>query len=139
MDMRDIYKIENLKEKIREEIVLAMRRSVDSFKEYVKTEDEHENYPKQVSVEGEYIQTNYGCEKDNYYYCFIPGYVRFIYDNSQWRSNCIFFNDKFKCWFVYDIDRKEYVAFEALDTDSQIAFFRMLDNLLFSPTWSWYR
>ena len=53
---------------------------------------------------------------------FLPGFVQFIYENSYLRSGLIFFDDKIKCWFVYDGDKKEYVTFAALDTDSQIAF-----------------
>ena len=130
---RDFYKISDAKRNVREQIVLAMWRSVDSFKDYVCSEDKHDNYPKEVSG-----RTNYGCEKDNYYYCFLPGFVQFIYENSYWRSDLIFFNDKIKCWFVYDGDKKEYVTFEALDTDSQIDILKMLDNLLFSRTWSFW-
>ena len=50
-------------------------------------------------------------------------------------KNIIFYHDKFKCWFVYDKDEKEYTAFEALDTDSQIAFLAMLDNFLSDSSW----
>lgn len=63
---------------------------------------------------------------------FLPGFVQFIYENSYWRSDLIFFDDKIKCWFVYDGDKKEYVTFAALDTDSQIAFYTMLDRLLYT-------
>ena len=129
---RDFYKIEKAKRDVREQILVAMWRSVDSFKQYVSAEDEHDNYPKEVSIGGKYVRTNYGCEKDNYYYCFLPGFVQFIYENSYWRSDLIFFDDKIKCWFVYDGDKKEYVTFEALDTDSQIAFLGQLDRILFS-------
>lgn len=59
---------------------------------------------------------------------FLPGFVQFIYENSYLRSDLIFFDDKIKCWFVYDGDKKEYVTFAALDTDSQIAFYTMLDS-----------
>ena len=135
----EAFKIKILQRDVREQIVLAMWRSVDWFKAYVIAEDEHENYPKEVSIEGKYIRINYGCEKDNYYYCFLPGFVQFVYQNSYWRSDLIFFDDNIKCWFVYDGDKKEYVTFEALDTDSQIAFYEMLDNLLFSKHWTWYR
>jgi len=136
---RERYQIAILQREIREKLVIAMWRSVDSFKNYVIAEDEHDNYPKEVSIEGKYTRANYGCEKDNYYYCFLPGFVQFVYQNSYWRSDLIFFDDNIKCWFVYDGDKKEYVTFEALDTDSQIAFYEMLDNLLFSEHWTWYR
>jgi hypothetical protein len=125
---RDFYQIEaSLRKEVKEKIVLAMWRAVDYFKDYVSSEDEHDNYPKEVSG-----RTNYGCEKDNYYYCFLPGFVQFIYENSYLRSDLIFFDDKIKCWFVYDGDKKEYVTFAALDTDSQIAFYTMLDRLLYT-------
>lgn len=134
---RDFYQIEaSLRKEVKEKIVLAMWRAVDYIKDYV-TEDEHDNYPKEVSIKGK-VRTNYGCEKDNYYYCFLPGFVQFIYENSYWRSDLIFFDDKIKCWFVYDGDKKEYVTFEALDTDSQMAFLKMMDNLMFSRTWSFW-
>ena len=42
----------------------------------------------------------------------------------------IFFNDKIKYLFVYDMDKKEKVAIQALDTDSQIAFLTMLHHVL---------
>ena len=135
---RDFYKISDAKRNVREQIVLAMWRSVDWFKDYVTSEDEHENYPKQVSIEGKYVRTNYGCEKDNYFYCFLPVFVQFIYENRYWRSDLIFYDDKIKCWFVYDGDKKEYVTFEALDTDSQIAFLEILDYFQFRKT-PWYR
>ena len=61
---------------------------------------------------------------------FLPGFVQFIYENSYLRSDLIFFDDKIKCWFVYDGDKK--VTFAALDTDSQIAFYTMLDRLLYT-------
>lgn len=126
--MRQIYNIAKLQEKTREEIVLSMRRYVDLFKKFVI--NDNYDYPKHVSIEGKYKRTQYGCEKDIYYYCFLPGRVQFIHEDSHWRSNLIFFNDKIKCWFVYDKDKKEYVTFEAMDTDSQIAFYSMLDELL---------
>ena len=129
----EAFKIKNLQRDVREQIVLAKWRTVDWFKDYVTAEDEHEYYPKEVSIDGKYIRINYGCEKDNYYYCFLPDFVQFVYKNSYWRSNLIFFDDNIKCWFVYDGDKKEYVTFEALDTDSQIEFYMMLDHLLFFP------
>jgi hypothetical protein len=128
--MRPIHNIAKLQEKNREEIFLSMRRCVGIFKEFVI--DDHDDYPKHVSIEGKYIRTQYGCEKDIYYYCFLPGRVQFIHEDNHWRSNLIFFNDKIKCWFVYDEGRKEYVAFEVIDTDAQIAFFRKLDELLYA-------
>ena len=124
-EKREISKIKLLQRETREQLVLTMWRAVDSFKDYVCSEDDR--YPKEVSG-----RTNYGCEKDNYYYCFLPGFVQFIYENSYWRSDLIFCDDKIKCWFVYDGDKKEYVTFAALDTDSQIAFYTMLDRLLYT-------
>lgn len=126
-EKREISKIELLQRETWEQLVLTMWRAVDSFKNYVCSEFEDDRYPKEVSG-----RTNYGCEKDNYYYCFLPGFVQFIYENSYWRSDLIFFDDKIKCWFVYDGDKKEYVTFAALDTDSQIAFYTMLDRLLYT-------
>ena len=132
--IEDFREIKRLQVDIQEKIVLAMRRKVNWFKDFVNAEDgEYDYYPKYstiVSIEGERTrQTNYGCEKEKYYYCFLEGFVEFIYQNSYWKSNLIFYNDKIKCWFVYDKDKKERVTFEALDTDAQIAFLKKLSNL----------
>lgn len=135
MDRRkDFWEIESLQRNIQEKIVLAMRRKVDWFKDFVNAEDgEYDDYPKYstiVSIEGERTrQTNYGCEKEKYYYCFLEGFVEFIYQNSYWKSNKIFYNDEIKCWFVSDRDKKKCVTFEALDTDAQIAFLEKLSYL----------
>ena len=124
--MSEIYK---LREKVREELVLDMRRSVKWFKDYM-TEYYRSDYDYEKGK-------HYGCKNDIYYYYILPEVVQFIYQNSLYRAKWIFFNDKFKCWFVYDEDKKEYVTFEALDTDTQIEIYRMLENFLDHKNWSW--
>lgn len=103
-------------------------------------ESEHRLYQfvecKDYRVEYKFVKDKHYGSKDNYYYCFFPKVVQFIYQNSHWHSDCIFFDDKFKCWFVYDKDKNDYVTFEALDTDTQIAFLRMLDNFLNYENWT---
>ena len=129
--MEDLVKIENLKEKVREEIVLAMRRRVEDFKYYVTCNKNYEH------PEREFIKDkDYGCKDGKYYYWSLPNAVQFIYQNSHWCSNGIFFNDKIKCWFVRDKDKKGPVTFEALDTDSQIACLEMLDHFIDWKNWS---
>ena len=67
-------------------------------------------------------------------FCGIILFVRWVFNViAKW----IFFNDKFMCWFVYDEGKNEYVTFEALDTDTQIEIFRMLDDFLYDKNWSW--
>lgn len=116
--------IEKMKEKVREEIVLSMRRHVDGFKLYLT---DYSWFDSKYELSRD---EHYGCKDDNYYYCFFPKTVHFIYLKSHWCSNCIFFDDTIKCWFVYDGDKKKYVTFEALDTDAQIEFLNMLDHFV---------
>ena len=127
MGKHEIYK---LREKVREELVLDMRRSVKSIKFYMTDTDYHrEDYDYEKGK-------HYGCKNDIYYYYILPEVVQFIYQNSLYRAKWIFFNDKFKCWFVYDEDKNEYVTFEALDTDTQIEIFWMLEKFLDFKHWS---
>ena len=140
---KDIVEIGHLKEEVREKIVLAMRRRVVGFKSCVtdEKESEHRLYQfvecKDYRDEYHFVKgEDYGCKDDNYYYCFFPKDIQFIYQNSHWCSNCIFFDDKFMCWFVYDKDKNDFVTFEALDTESQIAFLRMLGNFLNFENWT---
>ena len=123
----DIY---NLREKVREELVLDMRRCVKWVKHYMTDEYRRKDYDYEKGK-------HYGRKDDIYYYYILPEVVQFIYQNRLYRAKWIFFNDKFKCWFVYDEDKKEYVTFEALDTDTQIEIFRMLDDFLYDKNWSW--
>ena len=123
----DIY---NLREKVREELVLDMRRCVKWVKHYMTDEYRRKDYDYEKGK-------HYGRKDDIYYYYILPEVVQFIYQNSLYRAKWIFFNDKFKCWFVYDEDKNEYVTFEALDTDTQIEIFRMLDDFLYDKNWSW--
>ena len=139
----EITKIRNSKEKVREDIVLAMRRRIANFKSYLTDSNyksEHlsayffEDYPADY-----YYFTrgkDYGCKDDIYYYWIFPKVVEFIYQNNHYRSNRILFNDKFKCWFVFDKDKNEHVTFEALDTDSQIVFLEMLDHFVDYRRWA---
>lgn len=145
MKIPEIKKIRNSKEKVREDIVLAMRRRVADFKSYLTDsnyESKHlaayffEDYPDDY-----YYFTSgkdYGCKDDIYYYWIPLKVVEFIYQNNHYRSNRIAFNDKFKCWFVYDKDKNEHVTFEALDTDSQIVFLEMLDHFVDYKCWTRY-
>lgn len=127
--MGKIHEIYDLQEKVREELVLGMRRRVWRFKDYMTDEYYRSDYDYERGK-------HYGCKDDIYYYYILPEVVQFIYQNSLYRAKWIFFNDKFKCWFVYDEDKKEYVTFEALDTDTQIEIFSMLDVFLFDKDWS---
>lgn len=129
---RDVIEVLGLKDKVRDEICLAMRRRVELFKELL-TIDKYSNHP-----EFEYIKDqHYGCKDDKLYYCFLPERVQFIYKNSQWSSNRVIFNDDLKCWGVYDNDKKKVVVFEALNTDTQIAILKMLDTFMDDRYWSY--
>ena len=123
----DIY---NLREKVREELVLDMRRSVKWVKHYMTDKYYRSDYDYEKGK-------HYGRKDDIYYYYILPEVVQFIYQNSLYRAKWIFFNDRFKCWFVYDEDKNEYVTFEALDTDTQIEIYRMLEEFLNDKDWWW--
>lgn len=123
----DIY---NLREKVREELVLDMRRCVEWVKHYMTDEYRRKDYDYEKGK-------HYGRKDDIYYYYILPEVVQFIYQNSLYRAKWIFFNDRFKCWFVYDEDKNEYVTFEALDTDTQIEIYRMLEEFLNDKDWWW--
>ena len=128
--MSEIYK---LREKVREELVLDMRRSARMFKNYMT----NRFYSSDCS--GYYYEKgiHYGCKDDIYYYYILPKVVQFIYQNRLYRAKWIFFNDRFMCWFVYDEGKNEYVTFEALDTDTQIEIYRMLEEFLNDKDWWW--
>lgn len=131
VDMKnEIFK---LQWNVREKLVLEMRRCVSVFKDYVtgNYDSEHPNYNYDKG-------RHYGCKDNIYYYWVLPEVVDFIYQNNHYRAEWIFFNDKFKCWLVYDSVKKEYVAFEALDTDSQITLFRMLESFVDYNNWSYH-
>ena len=129
----DVIQVLRLKDKVRDEICLAMRRRVELFKERL-TGDMYSNHP-----EFEYIKDqHYGCKDDKLYYCSLPERVQFIYKNSLWSSNKLIFNDDLKCWGVYDNDKKKGVVFEALNTDAQIAILKMLDTFMDYSHWSYY-
>ena len=132
IDMKDRFEIERLKENVREQIVLAMRRRVSTFKDYVTTVVLEFRHPEYELI----MNTDYGCKDDNRYYCYLPKTDQFIYLDNCGYSNLLIFNDKIKCWFAYDKDKKETVTFEALDTDAQIAFLNMLDLFLDRENWS---
>ena len=125
-----IHEIYKLREKVREELVLDMRRCVEWVKYYMTDKYRRKNYDYEKGK-------HYGCKDDIYYYYILPKVVQFIYQNRLYRAKWIFFNDKFMCWFVYDEGKNEYVTFEALDTDTQIEIFRMLDDFLYDKNWSW--
>lgn len=128
--LRDVIEVLRLKDKVRDEICLAMRRRVELFKELL-TSDKYSNHP-----EFEYIKDqHYGCKDDKLYYCLLPERVQFIYKNSLWSSNKLIFNDDLKCWGVYDNDKKKVVVFEALNTDAQIAILNMLVTFMDDSHW----
>ena len=130
--LRDVIEVLRLKDKVRDEICLAMRRRVELFKELL-TSDKYSNHP-----EFEYIKDqHYGCKDDKLYYCLLPERVQFIYKNSLWSSNKLIFNDDLKCWGVYDNDKKKVVVFEALNTDAQIAILNMLVTFMDDSHWSY--
>ena len=124
-----IHEIYKLREKVREELVLDMRRSVKWVKHYMTDKYYRSDYDYEKGK-------HYGCKNDIYYYYILPEVVQFIYQNSLYRAKWIFFNDKFKCWFVYDEGKNEYVTFEVLDTDTQIEIYRMLEKFLDHKDWS---
>lgn len=131
--LRDVIEVLRLKDKVRDEICLAMRRRVELFKELL-TSDKYSNHP-----EFEYIKDqHYGCKDDKLYYCLFPERVQFIHKNSLWSSNKLIFNDDLKCWGVYDNDKKKGVVFEALNTDAQIAILKMLVTFMDDSHWSYY-
>ena len=127
--MGKIHEIYDLQEKVREELVLGMRRRVWRFKDYMTDEYYRSDYDYEKGK-------HYGCKNDIYYYYILPKVVQFIYQNRLYRAKWIFFNDKFKCWFVYDEGKNEYVTFEVLDTDTQIEIYRMLEKFLDHKDWS---
>ena len=129
--MGKIHEIYDLQEKVREELVLEMRRSAGWFKNCIADKYHRTDYDYERGK-------HYGCKDDIYYYYILPKVVQFIYQNSLYRAKWIFFNDKFKCWFVYDENKNEYVTFEALDTDTQIEIYRMLEEFLDFKDWSRY-
>lgn len=118
--IHDIYKQQ---EKVREDLVIAMRRFRNDLKEFITASNYYENPNGNGCI---WKGKHYGCKDDIYYYYILPEVVPFIYQNSLYHAKWIFFNDKYMCWFVYDEDKNEYVTFEALDTDSQIALCRIL-------------
>lgn len=131
--LRDVIEVLKLKDKVRDEICLAMRRRVEWFKGLL-TSDKYYNHS-----EFEYTKDkHYGCKDDKLYYCLLPERVQFIYKNSQWSSNRVIFDDELKYWMVYDNDKKKSVAFEALNTDTQIAILQMLNTFMDDSNWSYY-
>jgi hypothetical protein len=131
--LKDVIEVLRLKDKVRDEICLAMRRRVKLFKELL-TSDKYSNHPEFEYIKGQ----DYGCKDDKLYYCLLPERVHFIYKNSQWSSNRVIFDDELKYWMVYDNDKKKDVVFEALNTDAQIAILKMLDTFIDHSHWSSY-
>ena len=131
--LRDVIEVLRLKDKVRDEICLAMRRRVELFKELL-TSDQYSIHPEFESIKDQH----YGCKDDKLYYCLLPERVQFIYKNSLWSSNKLIFNDDLKCWGVYDNDKKKVVVFEALNTDAQIAILKMLVTFMDDSHWSYY-
>ena len=79
---------------------------------------------------------DYGLKNDINYYYNLPKEIHFIYQNSLYHAKWIFFNDKHRYWAVGDEDKKETVAFDALDTDTQIELFKMLNDFLNYEYWN---
>ena len=132
MKSPNYHEICNLQEKVREELVLAMRRFSKSFKRYIT-----EGYFYYDSIYA-YKYTkgkDYGLKNDIIYYYNLPEEVHFIYQNSLYHAKRIFFNDKRRYWAVEDKDKKETVTFDALDTDTQIELFKILDDFLDFVNW----
>ena len=124
--MKD-YSIHGLRDKVRNEIVLRMRGNVEWFKKYVTALD-HDDYSPFTEIDGK-VRTNYGVNNEKYF-CYLPeNDILFIHKNSMWRADMIFFHDEIKCWFVRNSEEKKSVAFDALDTDTQIAFLDLLESL----------
>ena len=128
MNSKNYYDICNQKEKVREELVLAMRRLSIIFKNNI-TEGYYYDNPQRPC--------DYGCKNDIIYYYYLSKEVHFIYQNNHYCAKKIEFHDKFRCWAVYDKDKKEHVAFDALDTDSQIELLEMLDDFLDVRYWNY--
>lgn len=126
--MDNIESIKILKENIQNEIIIELNRQVCKFKDYVIVE--HDDNQKFTLVGGICTRINYGCKDNKYFWCFLPDDIKFIHNNKKWISNMIFYNDELKWWYVYNRDNKQYVEFDSLDTDSQIAMLEMLENIL---------
>ena len=133
MRSKEVNEIMDKKRKIREDLVLAMFRRIESFKFYVTDTERYYKHP-----EREYIRDeHYGCKDDIKYYFLLPNTVQFIYQNNHGHSDLLFFNDKLQCWFVIDKEKKEKVTFTALDTDAQIAILDMIDHFLNWENWGY--
>lgn len=160
--MSNIDKIKLAKENIQDDILKAMMGLVDKFKEYVAVD--HTIYPKHQVVEGICTKLNYGIIKndypniplqifenreDNNYFCFLPEKIEFYNrysNNHKWYTNLIFYNNKLKCWFVYNVIAKSWWGedhlclkeieadkleeFTSLDIETQIKFLEQLEKLL---------
>ena len=73
----DVIQVLKLKDKVRDEICLAMRRRVELFKERL-TSDMYFNHS-----EFEYIKDeHYGCKDDKLYYCLLNETNEIIVDQS---------------------------------------------------------
>ena len=126
--MDNIESIKLLKENIQDNIHNELNKLVCAFKDYVIVE--HDNNPKYTLVGGICTRINYGCKDNIYFWCYLPSDVKFIHNNKIWISNMIFYNDELNWWYVYNRDNKQYVEFDEMDTDSQIAMLEMLENYL---------
>lgn len=140
--MENIDKIEVLTEIVRADIEKEMMNLVDKFKEYVSID--HSKYPKWSTNEsGVCTRINYGIEESDYpnlpvfenkidknYYCYLPNHVEFINGHKLLRSNLLFYNNKLNCWMVYDKSKNKVLDFNVIDTDSQVKFLKMIENIL---------
>ena len=125
--MDDIDKFKNLKENLRTKIDEEMNNLVTKFKEYVVVD--HPEYSKYVMIENIWYRNNYGCEQDRYYY-YLPVDIYFKKHYSLWRTTAIFYDDKYKWWFIYNKDHNNTTEFSELDTDTQIEILEQMFKLL---------
>ena len=126
--MDNIDKFKDLKENLRATIDEEMYNLVPKFKEYVAVD--HPEYSKHVMIEGIWYRNNYGCEKDRYYYYYLPVDIYFKKHYSLWRTTAIFYDDKYQWWFIYDKDHNKATEFSELDTDTQIATLEQMYKFL---------
>lgn len=126
--MGNIESIKSLKENIQNEIYKELENLVPKLMDYVSVE--HDNNPKFTLVEGICTRINYGSKANTYFWCYLPKDIQFIHLNKIWRTNMIFYSDRADWWFVYNHDNKQYVEFDEMDIDNQIAMLEMLENIL---------
>lgn len=126
--MDNIDKFKELIANIQEDIYNEMTNLIPKFKEYIAVD--HPDNPKYVMIEDIWYRNNYGCEENRYYYYYLPVNIQFIHRFSLRRAFVIYYDDKDNWWYVYDKEHETYTEFNALDTDTQIKIFEILNNIL---------